>query len=187
MPLATRYEYDDWGQQRCEIGPEVKGLRSMTSIGPTLGVKAPKVTYPPRPQLERVCRWHVEPGQDHHLVEPVRAACPGTAFDLAGERYAKHEYFYDGLGRNVRKSMQATLPAPAMTLSAAWLTRRWLTNLWCTAIMPCTAATTPLTLISVNGIELGRQVFDGLNRMITSITGALALITISLARPSRAG
>jgi len=176
MPLATRYEYDDWGQQRCEIGPDgVKRFEEHDPIGSNPGGQGPEGNLPTQTSWSESADGTSSLGKTTTWLNLFEQPAQVQRFDLAGEQYAKHEYFYDGLGRNVREVDAGKAVTRSSYDAFGRLVDQTLADKSVVHRDYAVHSSDDLpTLISVNGIELGRQVFDGLNRMITSITGGRA-------------
>ncbi|HEN8728641.1 TPA: sugar-binding protein [Pseudomonas putida] len=176
MPLATRYEYDDWGQQRCEIGPDgVKRFEEHDPIGSNPGGQGPEGNLPTQTSWSESADGTSSLGKTTTWLNLFEQPAQVQRFDLAGKPYAKHEYFYDGLGRNVREVDAGNAVTRSSYDAFGRLVDQTLADKSVVHRDYAVHSSDDLpTLISVNGIELGEQVFDGLNRMITSITGGRA-------------
>ncbi|WP_166367090.1 RHS repeat domain-containing protein [Pseudomonas akapageensis] len=168
LPLPRHLEYDDWGQQSCETGPD--GVRQFEVTDP-IGTSAS--------QGPIVRSWRQGSGATAAISgltvtwlnlfeKPTRI----ERFDLDDRRLSLHQYFHDGLGRTAReidgrdettqyrynlfdRMTETTLPDRAV------VRRRYAEH---------SADDLPV-LISVNEVVLGEQHFDGLGRMTKSITG----------------
>jgi YD repeat-containing protein len=169
MPLKSTYEYDDWGAQKCVIGPDrVKVYEETIPVG--------TAEHPDGP-VQR--SWSQQGTQKtgvtetwlNHFEKPVMI----QRFNLNNERISRHDYEYDGLGRTAKeitgidgvrrttsfvydafdRLLENTLPLGAR------VTRTF---------APHSSEDLP-TKISVDTKVLGEQTFDGLGRMIQSITG----------------
>ena len=170
LTLTTKYEYDDWGQQRCVTGPNgVKTFEETDPIG----------TEESQGPIQRSWREGVEPSQRSGVTvtwlnlfeKPTRI----ERIDLAQQRVSLQQFFYDGLGRTHKeivgfgevqrvtqygydafdRLVENTLPNEAVV-------RR--------SFAPHSREDLP-TLISVEDSVLGEQAFDGLSRRIKAITG----------------
>ena len=173
LPLATHYEYDAWGRQSCEIGPDgVKRYEVYDPIGSNPNGTDPAGNLPTqtswiesadgKQRLGKATTWF------NLFEQPVQV----SRFDLGGELYSKHQYFYDGLGRNVREVDARN----AVTRSAYDLFDRLVDQTLADKAVVhrdyAVHSSEDLPVkISVNDKVLGEQVFDGLNRMVESITG----------------
>ncbi|RRV62419.1 RHS repeat protein [Pseudomonas sp. p99-361] len=176
MPLATRYEYDDWGQQRCEIGPDgVKRYQEQDLIGSNPFGADPNGNLPTQTVWSESADGTMSLGKTTTWLNLFEQPALVRRFDLANKLYAKHEYFYDGLGRNVRE-----IDARDTTTRSSYdvfgrLVDQTLADRSVVHRDYALHSSEDLPIsISVGGIVLGEQVFDGLNRMITSITGGRA-------------
>ncbi|KAF1311367.1 sugar-binding protein [Pseudomonas putida] len=176
MPLAIQYEYDDWGQQRCETGPDgVKQFEEHDPIGSNPDGQDSKGNLPTLTSWSESADGTSSVGKAITWLNLFEQPAQLQRFDLAGKLYAKHEYFYDGLGRNVREvdARKAVTrssydafgrPVDQTLADGAVVHRDYAVH----------SSDDLPTSISVEGAVLGEQVFDGLNRMITSITGGRA-------------
>ncbi|RII76144.1 RHS repeat domain-containing protein [Pseudomonas monteilii] len=173
MPLATQYEYDDWGQQRCEIGPDkVKRFQEHDPIGSNPFGADPAGKLPTQTSWSESADGTLSLGKTTTWMNLFEQPAQMQRFDLEGKLYAKHQYFYDGLGRNVReidaRNAQTSSTYDAFgrpvdqTLADKSVVHR--------DYAVHSSEDLPI-LISVEGIVLGEQAFDGLNRMISSTTG----------------
>ncbi|WP_434681201.1 RHS repeat-associated core domain-containing protein [Pseudomonas sp. R1-18] len=168
LALKRVYDFDDWGEQMCETGPD--GVREFARTDP---IGTPESMGP------IVRRWHLGPGRDgpadgtsetwmNLFEKPSRV----ERLDKSGRRLSLHRYLYDGLGRTAEeydgrdawtqyrydvfdRRTETVLPDTAVV-------KRWYAG-HSTDDLP--------TGISVNGIELGTQRFDGLDRRIESVVG----------------
>lgn len=174
LALTSRFEYDDWGQQRCVSGPdgvrvfeETDPIGTVESAGPIL--KAWTDGGDGRPASGTTVTWL------NLFDNPVRV----ERLDLAQNRVSLTETLYDGLGRSVRettgfgalqrvteyaydpfdRTMQTTLPGGAVVHRGYARHSR--------DDLP--------VLISVEyntrTVTLGEQEFDGLDRLVRSVTG----------------
>ncbi|MEX5506350.1 RHS repeat domain-containing protein [Pseudomonas putida] len=173
MPLATRYEYDDWGQQRCEIGPDgVKRFEEHDPIGSNPDGQGPEGNLPTQTSWSESADGTLNLGKTTTWLNLFEQPAQVQRFDLAGKQYAKHEYFYDGLGRNVREVDAGKAVTRSSYDAFGRLVDQTLADRSVVHRDYAVHSSDDLpTRISVGGIVLGEQVFDGLNRMITSITG----------------
>ncbi|MBH3343865.1 RHS repeat domain-containing protein [Pseudomonas parafulva] len=176
MPLATQYAYDDWGVQRCETGPDgVKRFQEHDPIGSNPDGTDPKGNLATQTEWSESADGKLSVGKTITWLNLFEQPAQVQRFDLADKMYATHEYFYDGLGRNVREidarkavtrsGYDAFGRLVDQTLADRSLVHR--------DYAVHSSEDLPIS-ISVNGVVLGEQVFDGLNRMITSVTGGRA-------------
>ncbi|MFJ4433957.1 sugar-binding protein [Pseudomonas sp. NPDC089395] len=173
LPLATQYDYDDWGQQSCETGPDgVKQFQVDDPIGSNPAGSDPAGFLPTQTRWSESADGALSLGKTITWLNLFEQPALVRRFDLADKLYGKHEYFYDGLGRNVREvdarnavtrsSYDAFGRLVDQTLADRSVVHREYAG--------HSSEDLPIS-ISVAGTVLGEQVFDGLNRMITSITG----------------
>lgn len=168
-PLKSTYEYDDWGAQKCVTGPDrVKVYDETIPVG--------TAEYPDGPvqrswSQQGTKKTGVTETWLNHFEKPVMI----QRFNLNNQRISRHDYEYDGLGRTAKevtgidgvrrttsfvydafdRLLENTLPLGAQ------VTRTF---------APHSSEDLP-TKISVDTRLLGEQTFDGLGRMIQSITG----------------
>jgi RHS repeat-associated protein len=162
LVLLSQYRYDDWGEQRSMTRPD--------------GVEEHEVSDP---ITQTVTTWIEGMGKTvtkNNLFEKPdsvnRYKLGDDPTDPRVEPISEHLYRYDGLGRTEQETdallkttkyvydafdrmVENTLPDNAV------VERRY--ALHSTEDLP--------VWIGVNDIELGQQAFDGLDRMIESITG----------------
>ena len=173
LPLATQYAYDDWGQQFCETGPDgVKQFQVDDPIGSNPAGSDPAGFLPTQTRWSESADGSLSLGKTVTWLNLFEQPALVRRFDLADKLYGKHEYFYDGLGRNVREvdarnavtrsSYDAFGRLVDQTLADRSVVHRDYAG--------HSSEDLPIS-ISVADKVLGEQVFDGLNRMITSITG----------------
>lgn len=114
LPLASVYEFDDWGQQSCVTGPD--------------GVKTFEITDPIGDRVVPIVRAWRQSSSDELLHTGVETTWLGKfekperieRHDLAGQLISVHRYVYDGLGvryerltRAMRSPSIATMPMTA--------------------------------------------------------------------------
>lgn len=155
LPLTSLYTYDLWGQQDSVTGPD--GVKNHTLNNP--------ITFRSQEWIE---------GMGKTVTVSNRFDKPVTVerLDLDNKRISLHSYKYDGLARTASEKnaggfetlyrydahdrlIESTLPDRAKVV------RQYAGH---------SRGDLP-TLISVNGKVLGTQAFDGLERMIESVTG----------------
>ena len=173
MPLATRYEYDDWGQQRCEIGPDkVKRFEEHDPIGSNPPDSDPASKLPTQTSWSESADGTLSLGKTTTWMNLFEQPAQVQRFDLEGKPYAKHQYFHDGLGRNVREIDARNAQTSSSYDVFGRLVDQTLADKSVVHRDYAVHSSEDLPiLISVAGIVLGEQAFDGLNRMITSTTG----------------
>ncbi|MHC8305650.1 RHS repeat-associated core domain-containing protein [Pseudomonas sp. PB3P13] len=165
--LISRFNYDDWGEQRSVIRPDgVEEHEVNDPVGQTTsqwlevsGKGATGKTVTANNLFEK-------PDSIKRYLENVDPAVPGS------QPYSEHVYNYDGLGRTAEefdavsnktvyeydvfdRMVKTVLP------DFNEVTREY---------APHSSKDLPIT-ISVNSVELGTQAFDGQDRMIVSVTG----------------
>ncbi|MBF8781712.1 RHS repeat protein, partial [Pseudomonas fulva] len=172
IPLRTRYEYDEWGQQCCETGPDlVKHFQHNDPIGTAESGHLPIQTVwsesaDGKKRLGKTVTW----------INPFQQPVQMQRFDLAEKAVSKHEYFYDGLGRTVREidgrravtrhAYDAFDRLVDQTLPDNTVVHRDY------AVHSSQDLPTRIqTQERQNIIVLGEQAFDGIDRMVSSTTG----------------
>jgi YD repeat-containing protein len=174
LKLVTHYEYDGWGQQCCVIGPDgVRVHEQIDQQGSPQWRNGPVVT-----QYRESADGNTLTGKTvswlNKFGEPARV----ERFYADGKLYSVHQTFHDGLGRLARE-IDARGEEEAFARDAFdRLVDHTLAN---GAVVhrdyaPHSSEDLP-TLIKVIHQDgktesvLGHQAFDGLDRMIVSITG----------------
>ncbi|MCJ8205297.1 sugar-binding protein [Pseudomonas sp. RGM2987] len=168
VALTSTYEYDGWAQQCSVTGPDRVKVHEETNPIGSAQWSGPIQT-----------QWREGSGTDakvsgrtvtylNLLEKPDRI----ERFETDGTLISRHRYGYDGLGRTVKET-DARDATTEYTYDAF--------DRMLTTVLPGGAtvrrgyalhSTDDLpTEISVDGIELGQQVFDGLGRMVESTTG----------------
>ncbi|VVP66723.1 hypothetical protein PS910_00055 [Pseudomonas fluorescens] len=166
--LPRHFRFDGWNQQYCQIEPDgVMRVEHTDLIGTQQSANRPIRTH-----------WSQTPDGIHKsgrtvtwlnaFDKPIRE----QRLDTAGSQVSLHRYYYDGLGRTVREvdgrqaSVAFTYDAfdrlVTHTLADNSVVRR--------EYAPHSSEDLP-TSIKVGDKLLGEQRFDGLDRMIASITG----------------
>ncbi|UVM60032.1 RHS repeat-associated core domain-containing protein [Pseudomonas sp. B21-010] len=169
--LTTEYEYDDWGAQYCVTGPDdVKTFEQTDPIG-TSESQGPiqrswREGLLPTPKISGVTETWL-----NLFEKPTRI----ERFDLVEQPVSLQRNFYDGLGRAVKEIVGFSVLERETLYSYDAFDRLTENTLPDTAVVRRSYAEhsredLPIS-ISVNGIELGTQLFDGLDRMISSTTG----------------
>lgn len=173
LPLRTRFEYDAWGQRSCEIGPD--GVRTHEQIDPigTPESKGPILTQW-RESADGLLRTGKTVTWQNLFEKPVRV----ERLRLDGTRESLHQYFYDGLGRTAREiDGRAAQTAFAFDEFDRLHTHTLADGSQVVREYAGHSDEDLPVLIKVlhpDGATqsvLGEQVFDGLGRMVESITG----------------
>ncbi len=173
LELVTCFEYDDWGRQTCEIGPDgVRRWEVYDPIGSNPGGTGPAGNLPTLTSWAESADGKLRLGKTTTWFNLFEQPVQVSRFDLNEKFYSRHQYFYDGIGRTVREVDALN----AVTRSAYdYFDRLVDQTLPGGAVVHRDYAKHSSedlpTLISVNGVTLGEQEFDGLSRMIVSITG----------------
>lgn len=173
LPLRTRFEYDGWGQRSCVIGPD--GVRNHEQVDP---IGTPESNGPILTQWRESADGRVRTGKtviwNNLFDKPVRV----ERLRCDDARESLHQYFYDGLGRTAReidgRGAQTAFAYDEFdrlhthTLAdGAQVLREYAEH---------SDEDLPV-LIKVRHADgatqsvLGEQVFDGLDRMVETITG----------------
>ncbi|WP_050577278.1 RHS repeat protein [Pseudomonas cremoricolorata] len=173
LPLRRAFEYDGWGQQYCEIGAD--GVRSYTQNDPigTVDSNGPILT-----QWRSSADGQLRTGKTvtwlNRFDKPSQVE--RFSWDDNVPRISLHQYFYDGFGRTARevdgRGAQTSFTYDEFdrlsdhTLADAAVVHR--------DYAPHSPDDLPVLIKVVDkGVHsvLGEQGFDGLDRMVTSITG----------------
>lgn len=155
VKLTSVFHYDDWGEQRSVIRPD--------------GVEEHEVTDP---IARTTTQWLEGMGKTVTVNNLFDKPDSVTRIDLDEQVISEHIYHYDGLGRTAEEYDAAgnwtryeydAFDRMTKTLlpDSTEVERKY---------APHSSEDLPVE-ISVNGAVLGEQVFDGLDRMIVSITG----------------
>jgi YD repeat-containing protein len=185
LSLTTRYDYDDWGQQCCEIGPDgVKHFQYDDPIGSNPLGSGPSNILPTQTRWSESADGTLKLGKTTTWLNLFEQPAVVQRFDLADGPYAKQQFFYDGLGRTVRTVREIDTRRAVPEVNARSETVHYSYDHFGRLVEHTLADKSVVkrtyaehssddlpVFISVNGSELGRQTFDGLNRMITSVTG----------------
>ncbi|BBV96035.1 RHS repeat protein [Pseudomonas monteilii] len=173
LPLRTLYEYDDWRQRRVEIGPDK--VRMCTEIDP---VGLPDRLGPVHKEWRESIDRRQVTGVTITRLNLFDAPVDVERLDSKGARASLHRYFYDGLGRTVREVDARGFETATtydefdrqvdQTLADGSVVHRDYA-LHSAADLP----TLIKVLDSTDGGDyvLGTQTFDGLDRMVESVTG----------------
>ncbi|SED62950.1 RHS repeat-associated core domain-containing protein [Pseudomonas kilonensis] len=166
--LASTYEYDGWGAQRSVTGPDgIKVYEETNPIGSELWQGPIQTAWREGTDTEAKVS-----GKTVTYLNLLEKPDHVERFETDGTLISRHRYGYDGLGRTVEETdaRDATtkytydiFDRMVTTVLPGGATVRRSYALHSSEDLP--------TEISVNGIELGQQVFDGLGRKVESTTG----------------
>ena len=156
LTLTSQFTYDLWGQQASVTGPD--GVTRHTHDNP--------VTFTRE-------EWSEGMGKTITLSNRFEKPVTVERLDLDGEsRLSLHRYRYDGLGRTTYEQNAADYETLYTYDVYDRLIETGLPDGSSVVREYAGHSREDLpTLISVNGIELGTQAFDGLDRRIESTTG----------------
>ncbi|MFJ4066546.1 sugar-binding protein [Pseudomonas sp. NPDC089996] len=173
LPLITLYEYDDWRQRSSEMGPDK--VRVCTQTDP---VGLPDRLGPIRKEWRESLKRKLLTGTTVTRLNLFDQPVDVERLDSKGASVSLHQYFYDGLGRTVRevdargyetrttydefdRQVDQRLPDGSV------VHRDYASH------SKSDLPTLIKVLDSTDGRdhELGTQTFDGLDRMIESVTG----------------
>ncbi|MDR6714640.1 YD repeat-containing protein [Pseudomonas hunanensis] len=167
LALKTHFEFDSWGQQYCETGPD--GVRHFEQTDPigTLQSKGPIVRAWSE-SADGTLKSGTMVTWLNLFEQPTRI----ERFTQDNQAYSVEEHFYDGLGRKVRE-VDARKAVKRYAYDA--FDRLLDETLADSAVVHRDYAAHSRedlpVLIKVNDVVLGEQRFDGLDRMIESVTG----------------
>ena len=167
LTLRRSFEFDDWGEQACEIGPDGVWSFSRTDPVGTVESNGP-ITRSWQQGRGRENAQGVTETWKNLFDRPARV----ERLNRGGERLSLHRYQYDGLGRTAEETdgrdartrygydafdriTETVLPDESVVLRS---------------YAEHSVEDLPVR-ISVNGTELGTQVFDGLDRRVESTVG----------------
>lgn len=173
LPLRRAFRYDGWGQRCCEIGPD--GARRYEQTDP---IGTPESDGPILTQWRRSANGKLRTGETitwlNRFNKPTQVE--RVAFDPTRTRVSLHRYFYDGLGRIAReidgREAQTSFVYDEFdrlrehTLADGSIVHR--------DYAAHSQEDLPVLIKVIDkGVDkvLGEQAFDGLDRMVTSITG----------------
>uniref|UniRef100_UPI000761F821 RHS repeat domain-containing protein n=2 Tax=Pseudomonas TaxID=286 RepID=UPI000761F821 len=168
LALESNYLFDAWNQQYCEIGPDQTKQYTVTdmfdsALSGTLRTQTDwRESASGKLSTGKTIQWRDVSG---NTVREQRV-------DTKGGQVSLHRYFYDGLGRKARE-MDAALAEQRFVYDAFdRLLEHTLGDKNTVSRQYALHSTEDLpTRISVAGKLLGEQHFDGLGRLIQSITG----------------
>jgi RHS repeat-associated protein len=167
--FTTTFEYDDWGALRCQTGPDgIKRYEETDPIGTSEWEGPVKRVWEEHPDTET--STGITETWLNLFEKPTRILRRAAKGDNATT--VINQYLYDGLGRSVEEAdargaqtlyrydvfdrlIETTLPLGAK------VTR---------AFVDHSGEELPVE-ISVDGVVLGTQTFDGLSRKTASVTG----------------
>ncbi|SCZ10481.1 RHS repeat domain-containing protein [Pseudomonas sp. NFACC37-1] len=155
VPLTSLFNYDDWGEQRSVIRPD--------------GVEEHEVTDP----IHRTTTQWLE-GQGKTVTTNNLFDKPDSVkrIDCNEQQISEHVYHYDGLGRTAEEYDAAGNWTRYEYDAFDRMTKTLLPDSTEVERKYALHSSEDLPVeINVNGTVLGEQVFDGLDRMIKSITG----------------
>ena len=172
--LTTTFDYDDWGQQCCVTGPDgVRNYEQSALNGSRAWRSGPVVT-----QWRESADGKTRTGSTVSLLNRFEEPSKVTRFDIQGREYSTHHYFLDGLGRTAReveaRGEQTKFTRDAFdrlvdhTLADGAVVHRDYAK-HSSEDLP-----TRIEVVHQNASTvslLGEQRFDGLDRMVESITG----------------
>ncbi|MFK9082736.1 RHS repeat-associated core domain-containing protein [Pseudomonas neuropathica] len=155
VPLTSLFNYDDWGEQRSVIRPD--------------GVEEHEVTDP----IGRTTtQWLDGMGKTVTVNNLFDKPDSVKRIDLGGQTISEHLYHYDGIGRTAEEYDAASNWTRYEYDAFDRMTRTVLPDSNEVERQYAAHSSEDLPVkISVNGSVLGEQGFDGLDRMVVSITG----------------
>ncbi|UWF46972.1 sugar-binding protein [Pseudomonas sp. N3-W] len=156
LPLTSRFTYDLWGQQYSVTGPD--GVTRYTDNNP--------LTF-------TTDEWTEGMGKTRTVTNRLEKPVTVERFALNGStRISLHSYKYDGLARTVSERNAGNFETAYLYDAYDRLVETTLPdrNKVVREFAPHSRGDLP-TLIRVNSTVLGTQAFDGLERMIESVTG----------------
>jgi len=167
LPLRHTFEYDDWGQQLSDTGPdqvvvyeETDPIGSAQSRCPI--VRSWRASQAGKQSTGVTETWINLFGKPIHVER----------LDTDNKRVSLHEYFYDGLGRTSREVDGLNHVTQYRYDAFDRLVENILPDLSRVQRRFALHSDEDLPIhISVNERELGQQTFDGLSRMVSAVTG----------------
>ncbi|WEK29702.1 MAG: sugar-binding protein [Candidatus Pseudomonas phytovorans] len=169
MPLITQYRYDNWGQRCCEIGPDgVAHYEQTDPIGTSESSNLPIQT-----SWSESVDGKLTQGKTVTYLNLFEQPDVVQRFDRDDKVLSKHQYFFDGLGRTVQEIDARNAETRNAYDAFDRLVDHTLADKKSVVhrdYAPHSSADLPVK-IAVNGVVLGEQAFDGLDRMTASITG----------------
>ena len=166
--LPRHFLFDGWNQQYCQVGPDgVMHFEQTDLIGTPQSAHRPiRTSWSQTPdgvhKSGRTVAWL------NAFDKPVRE----QRLDTAGGQVSLHRYYYDGLGRTVRE-IDGRQASVAFTYDAfdRLVTHTLADNSVVRRVYAQHSSEDLPTSIQVGDKLLGEQRFDGLDRLIVSITG----------------
>ena len=155
LPLTSTYQYDDWGEQRSVTGPD--------------GIERHKVVD----QIKRTTtEWQAGMGKTITVNNRFDKPDSVERLDLSGKRISLESTQYDGLGRTLAQ-VDALGNSREFSYDAfdRLLGNRLPDNAQVERAYASHSREDLPVAISVDGVLLGEQSFDGLDRMIDSTVG----------------
>ncbi|WP_248797044.1 RHS repeat domain-containing protein [Pseudomonas sp. MWU13-2105] len=170
VPLISRFEYDDWNQQSCVIGPDgVEEHAETDPIGDGLTGAVQRSWQQDSATPTKLSGATVS--QLNLFEKPVQV----ERLDLRQTVISRQKNSYDGLGRLVKEEVGLRTPLRVTEYSYDAFDRMVQSKLPLNAVVrreyAAHSAEDWPTSISVNNKPLGTQAFDGLGRMTRSVTG----------------
>ncbi|MEE4082905.1 sugar-binding protein [Pseudomonas viridiflava] len=177
LALTSRFEYDDWGEQRCVTGPD--GVRDFEETDP-IGTDESK--GPVRRSWSEGTDENgivVKTGVTETWLNLFEKPTLVVRFDRDGKKVSQTQSHYDGLGRTVEEIVGLEPPFRETKFSYDAFGRAVRTTLPDNAIVHRTFARHSSEDLPVSiSVEhagktfpLGEQVFDGLDRIRKTVTG----------------
>ncbi|RMS02998.1 RHS repeat domain-containing protein [Pseudomonas syringae] len=175
LALISHFDYDDWGQQRCETGPD--GLKTFEETDPVGSAASNGPIQRSWTQSNDVPADTSEVSETwlNLFEEPTRS----VRLDRQGETVSLSQYHYDGLGRCVEEINGLAIRERRTAYTFDPFDRVTHTTLPDLSIVRRRyAAHSSEDLPNWIGVDyngkssvLGEQVFDGLDRIVRSVTG----------------
>ncbi|MCO7565787.1 sugar-binding protein [Pseudomonas guariconensis] len=173
LPLLTSYEYDGWRQRCCEVGPDRVRNHDVTDL-----TGAPDFTGPIRRQWRESADQSLRSGMTITQLNLFDQPVWVERVDTEQRRVSLHQYFYDGLGRRAREVDGRGAQTSFRHDEFGRLTDHTLADDSVVHRVYASHSTEdlPVSIEVVDGSDqtrylLGTQAFDGLGRLIGSVTG----------------
>ncbi|MFW0757813.1 RHS repeat-associated core domain-containing protein, partial [Pseudomonas sp. H11T01] len=155
VPLTSLFNYDDWGEQRSVVRPD--------------GVEEHEVTDP---IAQTTSQWLEGMGKTVTTNNLFDKPDSVKRIDLGGQMISEHTYHYDGMGRTAEEYDAAGNWTRYEYDAFDRMTKTLLPDSNEVERQYAGHSSEDLPVkISVNGVVLGEQGYDGLDRMVLSITG----------------
>jgi RHS repeat-associated protein len=174
LALTSRFEYDHWGEQRCVIGPDgIKKIEETDPIGTT------ESAGPVRKAWSEGTAPGASSGQTVTWLNPFDKPVRVERLDRAEKRISLSETLYDGLGRSVRENVGFDTVQRVTEYEYDPFDRLTVTTLPGGAVVRRAYSVhsredLPVSIdVESNDkiVRLGEQEFDGLDRLVRSVTG----------------